>query len=312
MQNQYVKFNISNDMLKNCSIDKNSDRPKSISVPEGIVRIGFKAMLGVECNKLIMPSTLKVIEVCAFKNARIDEIDFGDCELETIEHCAFEWCMARAELPGTVEYIGDNCDLDLKVEHKIKLPKALKYITTRSICLDHVNEVELQESMMTPKSNLVHWLRYGAPVDDWVTLRVFRDGKELYRFIQNERWRVDTYEGNYIGHQGMIYDHYDNNFENIIHKRCKVFMAAYRLIWPIDLPEHIEKKYRLYVRNNFLELIKGKEEDIETIRLFNNAGLISAFRLMKLLENATQKKNVELAAYLVDQLRESGSKSLEL
>ncbi|MDR1640928.1 MAG: leucine-rich repeat domain-containing protein [Clostridiales bacterium] len=313
MSKHYLKFTVSSDWrLKEFSAGRDACRMKSIFVPEGIVCIGENAMFGVECNKLIMPSTLKVIEGYAFKNASIYEIDFGDCKLERIEHSAFERCMARAELPDTVEYIGDYCDLDLEKEGKIKLPKALKYIGAISIDLDYASEVELHESMITSESNLVHWLHNRALVDDWVTLRVVRDGKELYRFIHNERWRVDTSEGNYIGPQGMLYDHYDNNFKNITHKRCKALMAAYRLIWPIDLPERIEKKYRLYVKNNFSELIKGKEEDIETIRLLNDAGLISAFHLKKLLENAAKNKNVEIVAYLVDQLREIRAKSLEL
>jgi hypothetical protein len=259
-----------------------------------------------------MPSTLKVIEEGAFKNASIGDIDFGDCKLERIEHGAFDGCMASAKLPDTVEYIGDNCELELVKENKIKLPKALKYMSAMSICLDSATEVELQESMISPASNFVHWLHNEVAGNDWVTVRVFRDEKELYRFIHNEHWRVDTSECNYIGPQGMIYDHYDNNFEGASPKLCKAHMAAYRLIWPTDLPEHIEKKYRRYVKNNFFKLIKGKEDDIETIRMFSNPGLIPAFYLRKLLENATKKKNLELAAYLVEQLRNSGSKSLEL
>ncbi|MDR2750182.1 MAG: leucine-rich repeat domain-containing protein [Clostridiales bacterium] len=296
MQNQYVEFNISNDMLKNCRIDRNVGSPKSIAVPEGIVCIGKDAMQKFRCPKLIMPSTLKTIEKRAFKDAIIEVFDFGECKLERIEDYAFERCTARAELPDTVEYIGANCDLKMdienKMESKIKLPKALKCISAIGINLNYVTEVELQESMIRQDSNLLNWLHSSISSGDWVTLQVFRDGKELYRLVHDKRWRVDSNKYRYIGPQGILYDRYDSRFEDSLYSRCKVFMAAYRLIWPTDLPEDIEKKYRLYVRNNFLALISGKEEDFESIRMFNNAGLITAFRLKQLLENATKKKNV--------------------
>jgi hypothetical protein len=285
---------------------------EDFAVPEGVVSIGPEAMECFWCRKLTMPSTLKVIEEEAFKYANIQDIDFRDCKLERIEDWTFRGCAARAELPDTVEYIGAECSLKIAKENKIKLPKALKYISTTSINLDDVCEVEVQEGMIRLDSNLVFWLDFQIPYKDWVVLRVFRDGEELYRFVHNERWRVDTNEFNYIGPQGIIYDNYDLHFADSSSMRCKALMAAYRLVWPTDLPEHIELKYRTYVKDNFLGLIKGKEEDIESIRLFCNAGLITPFRLKQLLENASKKNNIEVAAYLVEEIRKNESKPKSL
>ncbi|MDR2749788.1 MAG: hypothetical protein LBC41_03920 [Clostridiales bacterium] len=60
-------------------------------------------------------------------------------------------------------------------------------------------------------------------------------------------------------------------------------------------------------------MLQGEERDIENIRLFNNAGLVTVFRLKELLEIATATQNVELAAYLVEAIqKKSGSKSKSL
>ncbi|MDR1638999.1 MAG: leucine-rich repeat domain-containing protein [Clostridiales bacterium] len=307
----FVRFTVSKEgVLKKC--DRDLGWVRFVAVPESVVRIGQYAMRNFGCITLVMPSTLKVIERYAFKDAFINNVDFKDCKLERIEDGAFERCVTKTELPDTVEYIGSECDLRIAKENKIKLPKALKYISTTSINLDDVYEVEVQEGMIRLDSNLVFWLDFQIPYKDWVVLRVFRDGKELYRFVHNERWRVDTNEYNYMGPQGIIYDHYDLHFDDTSSMHCKALMAAYRLVWPTDLPEEIEKKYRTYVKHNFSGLIQGKEEDIESIRLFCNAGLLTPFRLKQLLENASKKNNTELVAYLVEEIRKSGSKSKSL
>ncbi|MDR1640926.1 MAG: leucine-rich repeat domain-containing protein, partial [Clostridiales bacterium] len=275
---------------------------EDVAVPEGVVSIGAGAMGWLRSRRLTMPSTLKVVEREAFMYAVIDEIDFGDCKLERIEDWAFHIGGARTELPDTVEYLGTECTFRIAKEKKIKLPKSLKYISRSSIKLDDICEVEVQEGMIRLDSNLVNWLDFRLNYKKWVVLRVFRDDKELYRFVHNERWRVDTSKYNYIGPEGMIYENYDNNFDNISSVQCKALMAAYRLVWPTDLPEDIEKKYRIYVKDHYLGLIKGKEEDIESIRLFCSAGLITPFRLKQLLENASAKNNIELAACLMEEL----------
>jgi hypothetical protein len=306
-----VTFVISDDGRLIAKDNKLRKKLIDVVVPEGVVRICAGVMRNFSCRKLIMPSTLKVIEEEAFQSARIDEIDFGSCKLERIEDRAFYGCATRAELPDTVEYIGSDCGLSLMKEAKMKFPKSLKYIGSRSLYLMYVREVELQESMVALDSNLLGWLEYGVGLRSWVAIRVFRDDKELYRFVFDDPW----YDCTYIGSHGIIYDSYDRLYQYASSANSKAHMAAYRVFWPVDLPSKMEKKYRTYVRNHFWELFKGKEEDIETIRIFIEAGLIKVFHLNQLLENAAKKGNAELAAYLLEEIgKESGAKpkSLEL
>jgi hypothetical protein len=61
-----------------------------------------------------------------------------------------------------------------------------------------------------------------------------------------------------------------------------MFLAVCRILWLVDLPAETEKRYRQYARSNFLALVKGKEEDVEAIRSFEEAGFITSFRLRKL------------------------------
>jgi hypothetical protein len=79
-------------------------------------------------------------------------------------------------------------------------------------------------------------------------------------------------------------------------------MAAYRLMWPVDLPPNVEKDYRDYVKANFSFLIQGNEENIEVIDEFEKAGLVTHYRLKQLLDNATQKGKAELAAFLMEKI----------
>jgi hypothetical protein len=81
---------------------------------------------------------------------------------------------------------------------------------------------------------------------------------------------------------------------------CKVNAAAMRLLRPVDLSSEHERHYRYYVKRNFLGLIRGKEEDIETIRKYDEAGFITIYRLKQLLKMATDKNDIEVAAFLLD------------
>jgi hypothetical protein len=309
-----VRFTVSKGgYLKTYMKGSRLGRLKNIALPEGIARIGENAMCYFSCRELVMPSTLKVIDKCAFSDASIGDIDFNGCKLEIIDNRAFKGCVARAELPDTVEYIGDECDLELVKERRLKLPKSLKCISSTAIVLDGVDEVIIQESLVTKNSNLLNWLYYSSAFKDWIVLRVYRDGKELYRLVHDECRPVDHSDYNYASPEGMNYERYDNYFKCCSSMLIKVNMAAYRLIWPIDLPEDMAANYRAYVRSNFLTLISGKEEDIEHIKLLNEAGLITAFRLKQLLENATQKKNIEVTAFLIETINKTkGSKAKSL
>jgi hypothetical protein len=307
-----VAFTVNDGRLTAHDEGLNMRRAQDVAIPEGVVIIGARTMRNFQCRKLTMPSTLKVIEKEAFQSACIDNIDFGDCKLARIEDLAFDRCRAKAELPDTVEYIGALCNLSLAKGQKLKLPKSLKYIGMSALYLGGIIEVELQESLVMQDSNIAHWLHRCVPCKHWVTFRVFRDGNEVYRFVHEGFWRIDLEEQNYIGLQGMLYHCYDDHFFSSS-MRCKVNMAAYRLVWPIDLPKDLEKKYWIYVRGNFLALIDGKEEDMDSIRLFNKAGLISAFRFNQLLEKAMKKENVELAAFLIEEMnKKSGPKAKSL
>ncbi|MDR1640927.1 MAG: leucine-rich repeat domain-containing protein [Clostridiales bacterium] len=311
-----VSFTVSDDGRLTAH-DKGSKmrRVKDVAIPEGVVVIGERVMENFRCHKLTMPSTLKVIEKYAFKGASIYDIDFGDCKLERIEDGAFSECAAVAELPDTVEYIGNKCSLTLAKEQKLKLPKSLKHVGNSAIYLGDVSEVELQESMISEDSNISRWLYACVPYKHWVTFRVFRDGVELYRFVHDGNWRTDVREYNYIEFQELLYECYDDLFDSSSSMLSKVHMAAYRLVWSKDMPSYVERKYKVYVRDNFLRLIDGKENDIEFIRLLSGAGLITALRYNQLLERATQTENVELAALLLADINKKGgpkSKSLKL
>ncbi|MDR1643227.1 MAG: leucine-rich repeat domain-containing protein [Clostridiales bacterium] len=84
-----------------------SFKAKVVYMPEGVKKVGIRAFQNFDCEKLVMPSTLKTINAGAFLGAKIDVIDFADCKLEYIGFRAFDECHARTKLPETVEEISD-------------------------------------------------------------------------------------------------------------------------------------------------------------------------------------------------------------
>ncbi|MDR1642698.1 MAG: leucine-rich repeat domain-containing protein [Clostridiales bacterium] len=279
-----------------------------MALPNGITSVGAKAMQKFRCEKLVMPSTLRHIEKEAFKDASISEIDFGDCQLETIESEAFWPCEAKAALPDSVRKIGALGAYSLAVSEgsTMRLPKSLRYIANTGVCLANMDDVEVDESSVTAETNLAISIISSLRPESWVTVHVLREGKEEYSFVLcNDRavsYRWSCMQ-NFIGSKGVDFKVYDEGLDKIAKVCCKVKAYALRLAWPIELPRDKELMYRTYVLKHYNELMQGKAEDLEAIKIYGEADLISRYHLEELLENARRKQNIALVAYLMDLLK---------
>jgi hypothetical protein len=312
------RFEITEDGILKKAIRNDGRRGKTVvKVPEGVIAIGKHSMRGIICRKLVMPSTLIRIEEGGLCDAHIDEIDFGGCRLQRIESGAFSGCHAKAKLPDTVNFMGAAIDLNISEGSKLRLPASLRYIDLYSLSLEDFTDLEVDEAMMTGMSNLERFININMLCRKWITVHVLREGKEMYRFVQSGLGNV-TYDIKPVKHfivNGLNYERYDKCFDEAMPASCKAHLAFYRLMWPNDLPAETEKKYRLFVRAHFRYLIIGKEEDIEAIRLLNQLDLITDYRRNQLLENATKRGNIEVAALLVEMFKKKSAaktKSLEL
>jgi hypothetical protein len=289
-------------------------RQEMIVIPEGVEVIGRKALLQANCKKLVMPSTLKEIREKAFYKADIDEIDFGDCKLQRIGSEAFYGCEAKTELPDTVEEIYQYgiCSLNIIKGNTLRLPSSLRFFSITYYGLHDVKVLEIGEKTFAQKMLIEDIFRRTLGSKSWITVKVIRLGVPFCEFIIFEEFNYEVFDSTDI----FDYKKYDENILSDIKSiSCKVNAAALRLLYPINLSSAYERYYRKYVSRNFPVLIQGKEEDIETIRKYDEAGLITIYRLKQLLKMATDKQNIEVSAFLLDLIGKKESalvKSLKL
>ncbi|MDR1643229.1 MAG: leucine-rich repeat domain-containing protein [Clostridiales bacterium] len=288
-----------------------------VILPYWIDTIGPKAMIGFRCVRLVMPETLTSIMGRAFYNSEISEIDFGRSELKRIEWQAFAKCYGccKATLPYTVEFLGDKAAVSLELTNgnRITLPKPLRHIGVQSVSLFGIRFLEVEENMMTRESGLKNLILY-ASNHGLMNLLVKRDGKLIYRlqfYYGNEEYH---YTEQFFHENPKDYYDYDNWYKSTPDKRLKATIAAFRIMFPEGLTESDIKAYREYVDVNFAYLMHGVEGDLEIIKLYVEADLMSPDHLMQLMEIASQKNDVELASMILDLLAKKGptAKSLVL
>jgi hypothetical protein len=311
-------LNIKNGVLISCD----GAIPNEFRLPEGITVIGKSALPRIECSRLVMPSTLKKIDAFACFMAAIGTIDFGECKLEAIEICGLGGCEAKAELPDTVRKIGALSLNRLKMAkgRRLALPKALRYIGNAALNLSEVDEIMADEGSVTDESNLANALHSCTVRDSAMVVHVMREDKELYNFVffrglnegSNYEW---CFKNLYIGANGLDICRYDTNFLDLKRVCGRIKAAAGRVLVPYKLPEDKEKMYREYAKSHYSDLMAGKMDDSETIMAYAEADLISLNNLKTILQNAREKGDAVLVAFLIDLMhRRHGpqAKSLKL
>jgi hypothetical protein len=287
-----------------------------VSLPDGFATIGEGALQSFCCRRLVMPPSLKTIRNKAFERACIDEIDFSQCKLENIESQAFTNGHIKAVLPDTVKYVGSGALLGLELEKDgmIKLPSSLFYIGIYALNLKDIRVLDVNESLVEPKSGLEDLiLMSGNNISKWLILNVRRNGRLVCRVPMPECKCYMNYKNCYICDKGFNYSTFDEWFTTAKERILKTIIAAFRSMYPEGLTDEAIKAYRDYIITNCTFLMRDFEEDIEVIRLYDEAGLITPYRLKQLLENARAKNNAEVTTLILDLLnRKSGSKAKSL
>ncbi|MDR1639562.1 MAG: leucine-rich repeat domain-containing protein [Clostridiales bacterium] len=283
----------------------------TVFLPDEIEVIGERSMMNFTCARLVMPRSLNAIWSNAFKGARIDEIDFNGCNLLNIDSEAFCGCFAKTVLPDSIRSLGKEAAANLRLvkEERLRLPDSLTRIGLSAVDLRNVKILDVDERLVTRDSGFeIFLLMENSFYVKWVILYMRRDGKLAYRVPLP----VGAYFSNsLINEKGFDCYAYDDWIANE-GKPIKIIMAAFRVMFNEGLKE--TKELRRYVLANFSSLMEGFEEEIDTIKLYTDAGLITNFRLKQLLENATKKNNVEVAAAILELINSRGSsvKSLHL
>jgi hypothetical protein len=290
----------------------------TVILPEGVEIIGHKALKKFKCVRLVMPKSLKKIMNRAFACAKIEEIDFSRCQLESIEFQAFIGCEAKAALPDSVKHLGNEAVRALKLvkEGKLKLPGSLRSIGRKAIDLSAANVLEVDEVLVSQDSNLEDLISMTVDkLKRWLILNVLREGKLVCR-VPFEINKGEAPKKNcYIRGQWFYGPNYDEWFEYEEDRRLRATVAAFRVMFPEGLTPERVNAYKKYAITNFPAMMADIEEDTEAITLYDNAGIITVYRLKQLLEKALRKNNTEVAAVVLDLLnRKSCSvvKSLDL
>ena len=82
-----------------------------LRLPDGLETVGYDWFCGRNIKKIIVPSSVKVLEYAAFCSCKkLREVVFepGSC-LERIEDCCFFACrLKKIIIPKSVKYIGDD------------------------------------------------------------------------------------------------------------------------------------------------------------------------------------------------------------
>jgi hypothetical protein len=181
--------------------------------------------------------------------------------------------------------------------------------------LNGIRFLEVEESMMTRESGLKDLILYARNYENLMNLLVKRDGKLIYR-LQFSYWNKEYLFTNRFFHVNTKdYCDYDNWYKNTKNEKVKATIAAFRIMFPDGLTEGDIKAYREYVDVNFADLMHGVEDDLEIIKLYDEADIISPDHLMQLLEIVGQKNDVELVATILDMINRKGvttAKSLHL
>jgi hypothetical protein len=292
-----------------------------VRVPDGVEEIKPFALADLACTALVLPPSLKRIGHDAFSEASIYNIDFGT-GVKEIGSCAFKRCFARATLPESLESIGafGVNELSISVENRVKLPKSLRYLGNSAIGLRNVTDIDVDESMVTERSNLANALVSALWQGLFVNVHVFREEEELYSFILARDFPTDRKNDTYtwracslvIREDGLSYPDYDEAFRDMNNKRCKLKMAVMRLSNPVSMEKDAKAAYDKYVHDNYRDLVPY-DDDINSLRRYGEIGLFTQYRLKSFLESARQNQNLEAIAYLTDLLnRQYGTKGKSL
>ncbi|MDR1642697.1 MAG: leucine-rich repeat domain-containing protein [Clostridiales bacterium] len=294
-----------------------------LKVPEGVVGIKPFALAEIACKEIVLPKSLRKIEHDAFYAANIGRIEFGS-QVAEIGSCAFMNCRAKAILPEGIEKIGafGVRELQLSSKHRLKLPKALRYLGNEAIGLLNVNDIDIDESLVADYTNMANCIVTSLREGGFVKVHVFQGDKEQYSFIlardhPTDR-KFDTYTWRacslVIRENGISYKDYDVAFGELNDRKCKMEMAIARLDNPISLEKDAKAAYSKYIHDNYRDLVP-RDDDLDALQKYGEKLLFTQYRLKAFLEAARQTKNLEVIAYLTDLLnRQYGTtgKSLKI
>ena len=119
-------------------------------IPEGITEIPARCFLWCyNLKKIVLPSSLKTIDMLAFFYAKIEEMNIPE-GLDSIGYSAiYGTHLTEIVLPNTVKRIGNAAFSDNKRLKRVVLPRGITEIPIRLCCLCHnLNEIDIPESVI--------------------------------------------------------------------------------------------------------------------------------------------------------------------
>ena len=118
-------------------------------IPEGITEIPVRCFQWCDSlKKIVLPSTLKTIDMLAFFYTRVEEMNFPE-GLDSIGFSAiYGTHLTEIVVPNTVKKIGNAAFADNRRLKKVILPEGLTGIPQRLCCLCHnLNEIDIPTSV---------------------------------------------------------------------------------------------------------------------------------------------------------------------
>lgn len=295
----------------------NGDAILRIVLPDTIRHIGTHAFYG--CNALgsiLLPHGLKEIAPHTFSGCGALETLTLPQTIKEIGGYAFYdcRCLKSLPIPQGVQAMGRYAFYNCRSLTKINIPPSTEHLET-GLFLNCDCLYEIHFGQCKHISDLIAVLNHELLLTiDFPDARVKLLIPDFqYEYIENTPAR-QFHQVNYgtghlfrqcIHNSDIDFRRYDELFYLTKREDAAVLvllLAVYRLSYPYRLPENRRETYLSYVREHLL-FATGyfiDNNDLETLRLFSQWGLLTTETLPDVIGLAQKKKKTEMLSFLMD------------
>lgn len=122
---------------------------KSISLPKGLEVLGNRAFNASGITSIVIPGTVKTVEVNAFLQSYIEQATIED-GVEILDSAAFRLCgLKEITIPGSVKEIKDSCFSEILGLSKVTINNGVEKIDGGAFYGTAIKEIEIPASVLT-------------------------------------------------------------------------------------------------------------------------------------------------------------------
>ncbi len=291
---------------------------QELYLPNTITKIGAYAFGGCSALQIIhLPNQLDTISDHMFAGCiALENITLPET-LTTISGYAFYDCrsLKKLVLPETVEKIGRYACYNCRVLESINIPKAAENLGTGLFLnCDKLKYIAFGRCRHIADliAVLNHELHLTITFDDDQTAKLLIPDFQ-YEYIEDTPAR-QFHQVNYgtghlfrqcIGNSDIDFRRFDELFYMTKREDAAfmvLFLTMYRLEYPYRLQENRKEAYLQYLQEHFVWAFGyyAQQNDLHTIRLFAQWGLLTMENIETVLQISAKHKRTEITSFLLD------------